>query len=162
MRRPFGVKWVLLFFRWTRFFSRRVAITVATLPSALFNERFVSFGASWVFSFQPVLPPNYRPFFCLTTEVGHAINAVTGTRRLSFSFRRTFLTLLPAGQNAYRYATVRRLLRSPTNDAARPPAYAPSDFTTTGLLVSLFRPTLLYSPRLAGHTLLALGTQPLD
>jgi hypothetical protein len=49
-----------LFFRWTRFFSRRVA-TVATLPSALFVERFGSLGASWVFSFQPVLPPDYRP-----------------------------------------------------------------------------------------------------
>src|SRR5207245_61227 len=60
MRRPVGVKWVLLFFRWTRFFSRRVA-TVATLPSALFMERFVSLGASWAFSFQPVLPPDYRP-----------------------------------------------------------------------------------------------------
>jgi hypothetical protein len=36
--------------------------TVATLPSALFNER-VSLGAGWVFSFQPVLPPVYRPRF---------------------------------------------------------------------------------------------------
>jgi len=60
---------VLLFFHWARFFSRRVA-TVATLPSALFNERFCSLGASWVFSFQPVLPPDYRPLFCITTEVG--------------------------------------------------------------------------------------------
>src|ERR1039458_2646819 len=39
MRRPVGVKWVLLFFRWTSFSLRRVA-TVATLPSALFVERF--------------------------------------------------------------------------------------------------------------------------
>ena len=43
------------------FFSHRVA-TVATLPSALFIERFCSLGASWVFSFQSVLPPDYRPF----------------------------------------------------------------------------------------------------
>jgi hypothetical protein len=42
-------------------FSRRVA-TVATLPSALFVERLSSLGASWVFSFQPVLPPDCRPF----------------------------------------------------------------------------------------------------
>jgi hypothetical protein len=41
------------------FLARRVA-TVATLPSALFDERF-SLGASWVFSFQPVLPPDFRP-----------------------------------------------------------------------------------------------------
>jgi len=61
MRRPVGVKWVHLLFRWTRFFSRRVATTVATLPSALFVERFGSLGASWVFSFQPVLPPDCRP-----------------------------------------------------------------------------------------------------
>jgi hypothetical protein len=60
--------------------------TVATLPSALFKERFVSLGASWVFSFQPVLPPDYRPLFCLTTEVGQAINAVTGTRLWAFAF----------------------------------------------------------------------------
>src|SRR5712671_2827774 len=85
MRRPVGVKWVLLFFDWTRFFSRRVA-TVATLPSALFSERFVALGASWVFSFQPVLPPDYRPLFCLTTEVGQAINAVTGTRLWALLF----------------------------------------------------------------------------
>ena len=26
-------------------------------------ERFGSLGASWVFSFQPVLPPDYRPLF---------------------------------------------------------------------------------------------------
>jgi hypothetical protein len=66
MRRPVGVKWVLLFFRWTRFFSGQVA-TVATLPSALFVERF-SLGASWVFSFQPVLPPDFRPLFHLSDE----------------------------------------------------------------------------------------------
>jgi hypothetical protein len=66
MRRPVGVKWVVLSFRGQRFFSRRVA-TVATLPSALFDERF-SLGASWVFSFQPVLPPDYRPRFHLEDE----------------------------------------------------------------------------------------------
>jgi hypothetical protein len=45
---------------------------------------FVSLGASWVFSFQPVLPPDYRPLVHLSMEVGQAINAVTGTRRLGF------------------------------------------------------------------------------
>jgi hypothetical protein len=68
--------WYLLV---TLFLSRRVA-TVATLPSALFAERFASLGASWVFSFQPMLPSVYRPFFHLSMEVGQAINAVTGTR----------------------------------------------------------------------------------
>ena len=51
----------------TLFLSGRVA-TVATLPSALFDERFASLGASWVFSFQPVLPPVYRPRFHLQDE----------------------------------------------------------------------------------------------
>ena len=45
---------------------RRVA-TVATLPSALFDER-LSLGASWVFSVQPVLPSVYRPRFHLQDE----------------------------------------------------------------------------------------------
>jgi len=45
----------------------RVA-TVATLPSALEMSDFVSLGASWVFSFQPVLPPVYRPRFHLEDE----------------------------------------------------------------------------------------------
>jgi len=43
---------------------------VATLPSALFDERSYSLGASWVFSLQPVLPPDCRPLFRLATEVG--------------------------------------------------------------------------------------------
>src|SRR5271166_2847032 len=48
MRRPVGVKWILLFFRWTRFFSCRVATTVAILPSALFvsAKRSVQVGRS--------------------------------------------------------------------------------------------------------------------
>jgi hypothetical protein len=32
------------------------------------DERFDSLGASWVFSFQPVLPPVYRPRFHLQDE----------------------------------------------------------------------------------------------
>jgi hypothetical protein len=48
-------------------FSPAEFATVATLPSALFDERF-SLGASWVFSFQPVLPPDYRPRFHLQDE----------------------------------------------------------------------------------------------
>ena len=56
--------WYLLV---TLFLPRRV-VTVATLPSALFDERFGSLGASWVFSFQPVLPPDYRPRFHLEDE----------------------------------------------------------------------------------------------
>src|ERR1035441_6547809 len=119
MRRPVGVKWVLLFFRWTSFFSRRVA-TVATLPSALFVSDFVSLGASWVFSFQPVLPPDYRPFVHLSMEVGQAIDAVTGTRLWVFDFMRRSATL-----SGCCCATVRKLLHLPTSDAAKPLTSSP-------------------------------------
>ena len=66
--------------------------TVATLPSALSVSDFCSLGASWVFSFQSVLPPDFRPFVHLSMEVGQAIDAVTETRALGFcfSFRRRF------------------------------------------------------------------------
>ncbi len=48
------------------------------------RERF-SLGASWVFSFQPVLPPDYRPPVPSGEwKLGQAIDAVTGTRRLGF------------------------------------------------------------------------------
>jgi hypothetical protein len=33
-----------------------------------------------VFSFQPVLPPDWRPLFVVNDEVGQALYAVTGTR----------------------------------------------------------------------------------
>jgi len=38
--------------------------SIRTLRWALFG----SLGASWVFSFQPVLPPDYRPRFHLQDE----------------------------------------------------------------------------------------------
>src|SRR5271166_5294891 len=64
-----GRSQAVLFHFTGKVFLRQVA-TVATLPSALFGEP-LSLGASWVFSFQPVLPPVRRP--CLPpsrTEVG--------------------------------------------------------------------------------------------
>ena len=41
-------------------FSLAELPTVATLPSALVVS-ISALGASWVFSFQSVLPPDYRP-----------------------------------------------------------------------------------------------------
>ena len=88
-----------------------------------------SLGASWVFSFQPVLPPVYRP--CLPSprrKLGQAINAVTGTRRLSFVFLFSsmfLITLLPASSPGCCSATAHTLLRLPTADAATRPAFAP-------------------------------------
>src|SRR5271157_2701317 len=70
MRRPVVVKQNLypsLFIR--KVFSAELS-PVATLPSALFGER-LSLGASWVFSFQSVLPPVRRPWLpSLRREVG--------------------------------------------------------------------------------------------
>src|SRR5438093_11143460 len=56
----------------TRFFSAELP-TVATLPSALFDERVFSLGASWVFSFQPVLPPDCRPPVPSAMDVGPGV-----------------------------------------------------------------------------------------
>src|SRR6476620_3266100 len=52
------------------------------------EERFVSLGACWAFSVQPVLPSVWRPVVRLFLEwnLGQAINAVTGTRLWAFVF----------------------------------------------------------------------------
>src|SRR5450432_4222123 len=90
----------------------------------------VSLGASWVFSFQSVLPPVNRPSSISRWGLGHAINAVTGTRLWVFAFflSRNVLDFMPppASLCGCYCATVRTLLRSPTADAAKPPAFAPS------------------------------------
>ncbi len=63
---------------------RATTTTVATLPSAL-SMSVSSLGASWVFSFQPVLPPDFRPPLpSRRWKLGQAIDAVTETRRLNF------------------------------------------------------------------------------
>src|SRR5579872_53379 len=100
MRRPVGVKWVLLFFCWTRFFSGRVSHcrhpSIRTLVSDL-----ASLGACWAFSFQPVLLSVWRPVILLSREsnLGQAIDAVTGTRlwALAFPFLRMFRFYAAAG-----------------------------------------------------------------
>ena len=62
-------------------------------------------------------------------QVGQAFDAVTGTRRVSFvfSFLGGFVFVMrpPVMPGFGCYATVRRLLRSPTDDAATPPACVP-------------------------------------
>ena len=129
MRRPVGVKGIRFGLCWACCFLPGRVATVATLPSALFAERFASLGASWVFSFQPVLPPDCRPRFHLQDE--------SWARRLTQSPELGFRLWLflsknvfgfmqpPASLSACYYATVRKALRSPTGDAARRPAFAP-------------------------------------
>jgi hypothetical protein len=77
MRRPVGVKRVLSFFRGTRFFSRGVShcrhASIRTL-----EERFVSLGAGWAFSVQPVLLSVWRPVVLL-------VQSRTWARRLTQS-----------------------------------------------------------------------------
>src|SRR4029077_1751728 len=65
MRRPVGVKWVLLFFVGQRFISPAGFAAVAMLPSALSEERLVSLGACWAFLVQPALPSVWRPVVLL-------------------------------------------------------------------------------------------------
>ena len=63
-------------FLWVTLHSSRAA-SVAILPSALFVERF-SLGASWAYSFQQVLLPEYRPRLpSLRWELGQDLVAVT-------------------------------------------------------------------------------------
>jgi hypothetical protein len=50
-------RWVPLCLRWARSSLRRVAANLVTLPSALFYEQ-LEVGASWAFSFRPVLQPD--------------------------------------------------------------------------------------------------------
>jgi hypothetical protein len=60
MRRPVGVKWILLFFRWTRFFSpAEWPLSPCFHPHSPGAIR--SLGACWAFSYQPVLPFVCRP-----------------------------------------------------------------------------------------------------
>src|SRR5437899_10547189 len=88
MRRPVGVKSILISFRETTF---------VLLPSGhcrhasirTLEERFVSLGACWAFSFQPVLPSVWRPMVLLL-ESGLRARPLTqspelGFRLLSFS-----------------------------------------------------------------------------
>src|SRR4051795_10187307 len=84
MRRPVGVKWVILFFCWTRFFSPAELATVAMLPSALSRSDWFSLGACWAFSFQPVLPSVWRPVVSLKSRTW--ARRLTQSPELGFGF----------------------------------------------------------------------------
>src|SRR5579862_1697782 len=134
MRRPVGVKSILFSFREATFVlppsGRCRHASIRTL-----EERFVSLGACWAFSFQPVLPSVWRPCGSALAEsnLGQAINAVTGTRLWAFDFSLpgtvlTFVlsfcsTQLPPLSFGCCCAMVGTPLRSPTSDAAAPPAF---------------------------------------
>jgi hypothetical protein len=69
------------FFHKHVFLFRRVA-SVAMLPSAL-SERFVSLGAHWAFSFQPVLLSVWRPVVLLL-RIGTWARRLTQSPELGF------------------------------------------------------------------------------
>src|SRR5215475_16061372 len=86
MRRPVGVKRIRFVFHWTRVVSPAESpLTPSFHPHS--RGAIWSLGASWAFSVQPVLPPDYRPAVPLQEwNLGQAFNAVTGTRLWLLSF----------------------------------------------------------------------------
>ena len=84
MRRPVGVKSILVVFCWTRFFLPPSGhcrhASIRTL-----EERFVSLGACWAFSFQPVLPSVWRPVVLLL-QSGTWARPLTQSPELGFGF----------------------------------------------------------------------------
>ena len=116
-------------------FSRRVA-AVAMLPSALSRSDSFSLGACWAFSLQPVLPLIGALWFCsfrVEPGPGHSRSHRNSALGFCLFLPGTVLTLflscstqLPQLSFGGCCATVRTLLRSPTDDAATPPAFLPS------------------------------------
>jgi hypothetical protein len=96
MRRPVGVKWVLLFLV-GQGFSRAELATVAILPSPVVNEH--GLAASWAFSFQPVLPPVRRPLLISKDAVGPGVRRSHRNSALGscFSFLRMVWFYAAAG-----------------------------------------------------------------
>ena len=93
------------------------------------SARFSSLGASWVFSLQPVLPPDFRPPF--PSRDGSWARPLTQSPELGAGARcfhsMNLKTMrLPAIAPLGCGAVVRRPLRSPTSDAARPKAFVRS------------------------------------
>ena len=127
MRRPVGVKSILFSFRGTSFFSlpsgRCRHASIRTL-----EERFVSLGACWAFSVQPVLPSDCRPVVLLLESRTWA-RRLTQSPELGFGFclfsswNRFVFTRLRLLSLGCCCATVHTLLHSPTGDAATPPVF---------------------------------------
>src|SRR5437879_7443197 len=98
MRRPVGVKGILVSCCSRSFFFPRPFAAVAMLPSALSRSEFVPLGACWASSIQPVLPSVWRPVVLLL-QSGTWARPLTqspelGFGLLSFSLPGTILTLL--------------------------------------------------------------------
>src|SRR6476620_3229783 len=66
MRRPVGVKSVLLFFSLDKVFFLPPSGRCRHASIRTLEERFISLGACWAFSVQPVLPSVWRPVVLLS------------------------------------------------------------------------------------------------
>ena len=141
MRRPVGVKGILdakrAFgsFSLTKFLlppsSRCRHASIRTL-----EERIISLGACWAFSFQPVLPSVWRPLVSLKSERGPGDRRSHRNSALAFDcslpgtiltwFCLVVFTRLPRLSCDCCCAMARTPLRSPTGDAATPPAFSRS------------------------------------
>jgi len=137
MRRPVGVKSILWFFRWTRFFSGRVGhcrhASIRTLEGAIGSLRcrlgvLGSAGAAICLAPCGSALRESRTWARPLTQspelgFGFDLYSLPGTVLIfCFVFRST---RLPASRFDCCCATVRTLLRSPTGDAATPPAFWP-------------------------------------
>src|SRR4029077_13039440 len=121
MRRPVGVKSILRNFIEQGFrlppSDRCRHASIRTL-----EERFVSLGACWAFSVQPVLPSVWRPVVLLLQSRTWA-RPLTQSPKLGFgllsflSWNGFVFTRRRRRSLGCCYARVRTLLRSPTGDA---------------------------------------------
>src|SRR5690349_18830523 len=82
MRRPVGVKGIGFGIGLVTLFSPPPSRHCRHPSIRTLSERFGSLGASWVFSFQPVLLPVYRPRFHL--EDGSWARRLTQSPKLGF------------------------------------------------------------------------------
>src|SRR5579864_7873134 len=116
------------------FFSCRVShcrhASIRTL-----EERIISLGACWAFSFQPVLLSVWRPIVSLKSgtrprrltqspELGFGFCLSSSWNDFDLVFAFCFTQLLPPSVGCC-CAMARTLLRSPTDDAATLPAFLP-------------------------------------
>jgi hypothetical protein len=140
MRRPVGVKGIVC----SKYVFRTFSVTKLFLPPSsrcrhasirTLEERILSLGACWAFSFQPVLPSVWRPLVSLKS--GTRARRLTQSPELGFGFCLfssgndfdfalpfcfTQLSQQPLGCCC---AMARTPLRSPTGDATALPAFLP-------------------------------------
>src|SRR5450631_1574006 len=111
MRRPVGVKRILFSFRETLFVLPPSGhcrhASIRTL-----EERFVSLGARWAFSFQPVLPSVWRPVVLLSKS-GTWARRLTQSPELGFGlllFLSLKILILCSGRHRSLAAVVQRFI----------------------------------------------------